>query len=157
QRHTLVEAEQWLSSRRLVLDHDRDVRHRIAKRTRQRIERLLRALLEVDLRQRRLFHVAEGTSDTFCAVKADEGYVAFRGYRTWYGVVGDLGSGRAPLLTLHGGPGSTHHYFAPLEQLADERASFSTTRSVAGSRIARPTSSGASPSSGTRSPQCAPS
>jgi proline-specific peptidase len=51
----------------------------------------------------------------------DEGYVAFRGYRTWYRVVGDLGSERAPLLALHGGPGSTHHYFAPLEQLADER------------------------------------
>jgi proline-specific peptidase len=27
-----------------------------------------------------------------------------------------------PLLALHGGPGSTHHYFAPLEGLAHERA-----------------------------------
>ena len=26
-----------------------------------------------------------------------------------------------PLLCLHGGPGSTHHYFAPLQRLADER------------------------------------
>ena len=26
-----------------------------------------------------------------------------------------------PLLCLHGGPGSTHNYFAPLERLADER------------------------------------
>jgi proline-specific peptidase len=51
-----------------------------------------------------------------------EGYVDFRGNRTWYRVVGDLGSERSPLLALHGGPGSTHHYFAPLEQLADERA-----------------------------------
>jgi proline-specific peptidase len=50
------------------------------------------------------------------------GYVAFRGYRTWYSVVGDLGADRPPLLALHGGPGSTHHYFAPLEALADERA-----------------------------------
>jgi pimeloyl-ACP methyl ester carboxylesterase len=49
------------------------------------------------------------------------GYVAYRGYRTWYRVVGDLESGRPPLLALHGGPGSTHHYFAPLERLADER------------------------------------
>src|SRR5437667_12550773 len=50
------------------------------------------------------------------------GYVAFRGFRTWHRVVGDLESGRPPLLGLHGGPGSTHHYFAPLERLADERA-----------------------------------
>src|SRR5436309_643997 len=50
------------------------------------------------------------------------GYVAFRGFRTWHRVVGDLESGRPPLLALHGGPGSTHHYFAPLERLADERA-----------------------------------
>ena len=49
---------------------------------------------------------------------AEEGYVDFRGYRTWYRSVGDRGT---PLLALHGGPGSTHHYFAPLERLADER------------------------------------
>ncbi len=52
---------------------------------------------------------------------AHEGYIDFRGYRSWYRVVGDLGSGTAPLLALHGGPGSTHHYFGPLERLADER------------------------------------
>ncbi len=50
-----------------------------------------------------------------------EGHVAFRGYRTWYRVAGELGSGATPLLALHGGPGSTHHYFAPLEGLAAER------------------------------------
>jgi proline-specific peptidase len=50
-----------------------------------------------------------------------EGYVDFHGYRTWYRVAGDLGSGAVPLLALHGGPGSTHHYFAPLEELTDER------------------------------------
>ncbi len=52
------------------------------------------------------------------AALASEGYVDFRGYRTWYRVVGDLGSAATPLLALHGGPGSTHHYFAPLERLA---------------------------------------
>jgi L-proline amide hydrolase len=51
-----------------------------------------------------------------------EGYADFRGYRTWYRVTGELGSGATPLLALHGGPGSTHHYFAPLEGLAPERA-----------------------------------
>src|SRR5215213_3057010 len=50
-----------------------------------------------------------------------EGFVGFRGYRTWYRVAGELGSGAVPLLALHGGPGSTHHYFAPLEALAGER------------------------------------
>jgi L-proline amide hydrolase len=50
-----------------------------------------------------------------------EGYADFRGYRTWYRVAGELGSGAIPLLALHGGPGSTHHYFAPLEGLAPDR------------------------------------
>jgi proline-specific peptidase len=49
---------------------------------------------------------------------AEEGYVDFRRYRTWFRRVGD---GGVPLLALHGGPGSTHHYFAPLERLADGR------------------------------------
>jgi proline-specific peptidase len=50
-----------------------------------------------------------------------EGYIDVGGYRTWYRVAGDLRSGATPLLALHGGPGSTHHYFAPLERLAHER------------------------------------
>src|SRR5919205_4419935 len=49
-----------------------------------------------------------------------EGYVDFRGYRTWYRIAGDDAS-RPPLVALHGGPGSTHNYFAPLEGLANER------------------------------------
>jgi L-proline amide hydrolase len=52
---------------------------------------------------------------------AEEGYVDFRGYRTWYRIAGDRTDGAVPLVALHGGPGSTHNYFAPLEQLADER------------------------------------
>src|SRR5215813_9714709 len=55
------------------------------------------------------------------AMRAREGYVDFRGYRTWYRAVGDLDSGAPPLLALHGGPGSTHNYFGPLEGLASER------------------------------------
>jgi len=54
-------------------------------------------------------------------MRAREGYVDFRGYRTWYRFVGDLNSPVAPLLALHGGPGSTHNYFGPLEALASER------------------------------------
>jgi len=52
--------------------------------------------------------------------EAREGYVDHLGYRTWYRIVGDLGSA-TPLLALHGGPGSTHNYFAPIEALAPER------------------------------------
>jgi proline-specific peptidase len=52
--------------------------------------------------------------------EAHEDYADFSGYRTWYRVVGDLDSA-TPLLALHGGPGSTHNYFRPLEQLAEER------------------------------------
>jgi L-proline amide hydrolase len=55
------------------------------------------------------------------AMEAREGYVDFRDYGTWYRVVGDLDSGAVPLLALHGGPGSTHNYFEPLERLAAER------------------------------------
>lgn len=55
-------------------------------------------------------------------MQAREGYVDFRGHRTWYRVVGELEAQAAPLLALHGGPGSTHNYFAPLERLGSERA-----------------------------------
>lgn len=55
------------------------------------------------------------------AMTAREGHVDFRGYRTWFRVVGDLDSTVTPLLALHGGPGSTHNYFGPLEKLASER------------------------------------
>ena len=49
-----------------------------------------------------------------------EGHAEFRGYRTWYRVVGDLGSGKLPLVTLHGGPGGTHDYLEPYSRLAAE-------------------------------------
>jgi pimeloyl-ACP methyl ester carboxylesterase len=48
-----------------------------------------------------------------------EGVCEWRAGRTWYRLSGQ--GGRTPLLCLHGGPGSTHHYFAPLERLAGER------------------------------------
>jgi proline-specific peptidase len=52
-------------------------------------------------------------------VESREGYVDFRGHRTWYRVVGESAEGRDPLVALHGGPGSTHNYFTPLERLAE--------------------------------------
>lgn len=44
--------------------------------------------------------------------------MAFRSWHTWYRVVGDVSS-RAPLVCVHGGPGSSHNYFGPLERLAE--------------------------------------
>jgi len=51
----------------------------------------------------------------------DEGYLPFKGYRTWYRSVGDPANDAAhpPLLILHGGPGAPHDYLENLEALAD--------------------------------------
>ncbi|KAI0722903.1 prolyl aminopeptidase-2 [Earliella scabrosa] len=37
---------------------------------------------------------------------------------TWYQVYGDLKSGKTPVVAIHGGPGSTHHYILSLVDLA---------------------------------------
>jgi len=48
-----------------------------------------------------------------------EGLIPFRGYQTWYRIVGEREEpGKLPLLALHGGPGATHDYLEPLEALA---------------------------------------
>jgi proline-specific peptidase len=49
-------------------------------------------------------------------MRTTEGRIPFRGYETWYRDVGPVGG--VPLVCLHGGPGSSHHYFEPLEELA---------------------------------------
>lgn len=51
---------------------------------------------------------------------AREDWLEWDGHRTWFRVVGELGATRDPLVCLHGGPGSTHHYFAPLERLTED-------------------------------------
>jgi len=52
-------------------------------------------------------------------MKRTEGYVSFRGLRTWYRVVGEgEEEGKHPVLALHGGPGATHDYIESLEGLA---------------------------------------
>jgi pimeloyl-ACP methyl ester carboxylesterase len=51
-------------------------------------------------------------------VRAVEGRIPFRGFETWYRDVGPEDG--MPILCLHGGPGSTHNYFEPLEQLGFE-------------------------------------
>ena len=52
---------------------------------------------------------------------ATEGTVEFRGYHTWYQIVGDFPapSGKLPVVILHGGPGFPHDYLQDLTGLAD--------------------------------------
>jgi proline-specific peptidase len=53
-------------------------------------------------------------------VERIEGFVPFRGLRTWYRVVGDGEEpGKLPIVLLHGGPGATHDYLESLEALAE--------------------------------------
>lgn len=52
-------------------------------------------------------------------VRVQEGYMPFGKYRTYYRIVGEK-SAKAPLLLLHGGPGSTHNYFEVLDDLAEK-------------------------------------
>ncbi len=48
-----------------------------------------------------------------------EGTISFRGYNTWYRIVGtEEEPGTLPLLCLHGGPGMPHDYLESLEALA---------------------------------------
>jgi len=53
-------------------------------------------------------------------MREDEGFIPFRGYKTWYrSIGGGEEPGRHPVLLLHGGPGGTHDYLESLEALAD--------------------------------------
>lgn len=51
--------------------------------------------------------------------KIKEGYMPFKGFKTYYRIVEPDHEEHAPLLLLHGGPGSTHNYFEVLDRLAD--------------------------------------
>lgn len=48
-----------------------------------------------------------------------EGYLPFKGYRTYYRIVGECTDGKKPLLALHGGPGAAHDYLESLDALAE--------------------------------------
>ncbi len=49
-----------------------------------------------------------------------EGYIPFKGYKTWYKIVGEKEEpGKLPLLLLHGGPGACHDYLWSLAAMAD--------------------------------------
>ncbi len=49
-----------------------------------------------------------------------EGTIPFKGYQTWYRIVGEGEEpGKLPLLCLHGGPGAAHDYLESLQAMAD--------------------------------------
>lgn len=51
-------------------------------------------------------------------MKVDTGRMPFKGFETYYRIVGEE-TEAAPLLLIHGGPGSTHNYFEVLDALAE--------------------------------------
>lgn len=52
-------------------------------------------------------------------MKITEGYMPFKGFKTYYRIVGENTEGKKPLVLLHGGPGSTHNYFEVLDKIAE--------------------------------------
>ncbi|MGL6108386.1 proline iminopeptidase [Romboutsia sp.] len=52
-------------------------------------------------------------------MKITEGYIPYEGFKTYYRIVGETIPGKAPLVLLHGGPGSTHNYFEVLDKIAE--------------------------------------
>lgn len=50
---------------------------------------------------------------------SDEGFIDFRGFRTWYGIFRGGDHRKLPLLCLHGGPAIPHNYMLPLRRLAE--------------------------------------
>ncbi len=51
-------------------------------------------------------------------IPSEEGFVPFRGYKTWYRIVGSSEEpGKLPLLCIHGGPGFAWDSFEPLEAI----------------------------------------
>ena len=56
--------------------------------------------------------------DTSIADATSSGTVDFGEWRTWYRITGDLGSGVAPLVVAHGGPGATHDYVLTIADIS---------------------------------------
>jgi proline-specific peptidase len=55
------------------------------------------------------------------SIPVTEGFIPFRGFRTWYQIHGDLNEvapGKLPILMLHGGPGAPHDYLDSLAGFA---------------------------------------
>ena len=51
-------------------------------------------------------------------MKIQEGYMPFKGFKTYYRIAGETTGDKKPIILLHGGPGSTHNYFEVMDDLA---------------------------------------
>ena len=52
------------------------------------------------------------------SIFSEEGYISFKGYKTWYGIIGEQDhQNKFPLLCLHGGPGFSHDYLQPIGEI----------------------------------------
>jgi proline-specific peptidase len=61
-------------------------------------------------------------SSEWAGLPYQDGFLAFRGHRVWYRIVGEhREDAKPPLLVLHGGPGAAHDYLEPLSLLAEDR------------------------------------
>lgn len=58
-------------------------------------------------------------AEAFAQIPHTDGYATVPGGRIYWRKYG--AGPKTPLLTLHGGPGSSHNYLLPLQALADER------------------------------------
>ena len=58
-------------------------------------------------------------SNVWMVVKIKEGYMPFHEYKTYYRIVGEPSADKAPLLLIHGGPGSSHNYFELMDDYAE--------------------------------------
>lgn len=54
------------------------------------------------------------------SIASREGRARFGAYETWYRVSGDLGTGKTPIVILHGGPGVAHNYVDSYRLLAKQ-------------------------------------
>jgi len=54
------------------------------------------------------------------SIASREGRARFGAYETWYRVSGDLGTGKTPIVILHGGPGVAHNYVDSYKLLAKQ-------------------------------------
>lgn len=53
-------------------------------------------------------------------MKIEEDYMPFHEFKTYYRIVGEPNPDLAPLLLIHGGPGSSHNYFELIDDYAEQ-------------------------------------
>lgn len=70
-----------------------------------------------------LLFAANNNSEITIPDPEESGYIATPQGRLWYRINGKrhFSAGKTPLVCLHGGPGSSHHYLLPLVELANDR------------------------------------